>query len=85
MYQNFLYNRVSSEAWHPYQVTVEDGCTSSKCFKGSGVDIFTAAQPILNFTFVVTRRTWKDQIGKHIESILPIHTRYEISKSLFFL
>ena len=66
--------RISSDVWPPSQTVVEDGCTSSECFKGTLADIFTSIQPILNFTFTVTKNgvagiglengTWTGQIGR---------------------
>ena len=65
--------------WGLAQTVVEDGCTSSDCFKGSNADLFTALQPLLNFTFVVTRNvvagrrlengSWNGQIGKNNNNI----------------
>ena len=55
------------------QTVVEDGCTSVDCFKGWYADLFNLMQPILNFTFVVTKNgvagielengSWTGQIG----------------------
>ena len=66
--------RISSDVWPPSQTVVEDGCTSSECFKGTLADIFTSIQPILNFTFTITKNgvagiglengTWTGQIGR---------------------
>ena len=39
---------------YPLYVThVEDGCSSSECFKGYYADAFHAIQSVLNFTYTV--------------------------------
>ena len=86
MYDIYLYKvvftRISTDVWPPNQVIAEDGCSSPKCFKGDFADMFTALQPILNFTFVVKRTpvagvplengSWTGQIGKQFPIILLV-------------
>ena len=74
--------RISSDVWPPSQTVVEDGCTSSECFKGVYADFFTSIQPILNFTFTVKKNgvagiglengTWTGQIGREMISLICI-------------
>ena len=54
---------------------LEDGCTSSKCFKGLYADIFHSLQESLNFTFTIQlvksfggmkNGTWTGMIGNII-------------------
>ena len=76
----FCFVRISSDVWTDMQTIVEDGCTSSKCFKGANADIFTSVQPLLNFTFTVKRNgiagsklengSWTGQIGKKFKILI---------------
>ena len=75
----FLFPRLSSDVWPKSQTIADDGCTSSKCFQGTFADIFTALQPLLNFTFTLSKNpvagarlengTWTGQIGIRIHLI----------------
>ena len=59
--------------WPNSQTVVEDGCTSSECFKGYYADVFNVLQSVLNFTYVISVEdiagakredgTWIGQIG----------------------
>lgn len=56
----------------PFQTYLENGCSSSKCFKGVYADTFHALQEKMNFTFTVEwvksfggieNGKWKGMIG----------------------
>ena len=66
-------DRITSMIYPMYTTYVEDGCSSSECFKGYYSDALHAVQSVLNFTYTVqvnnafgvkqTNGSWTGQIG----------------------
>ena len=54
--------RVESSKWETVTSYVEDGCNSSKCFKGWAADVFHMMQRKLNFTYTIVSED--DAVGK---------------------
>ena len=67
-------SRIASSKWWRSQTKADDGCQSFECFKGINPEILEILQPILNFTFTITKEqvagrkvengSWTGQIGK---------------------
>ena len=47
---------VESTKWQTATSYVENGCNSSKCFKGTHADVFHLLQKELNFTYTIVSR-----------------------------
>ena len=54
--------RVESSKWETVTSYVENGCNSSKCFKGWAADVFHMMQRKLNFTYTIVSED--DAVGK---------------------
>ena len=66
-------HRIVSSITAPYTTKVEDGCSTTECFKGLYADVFHELSQILNFTFTISlvesygskfsNDTWSGMIG----------------------
>ena len=54
--------RVESSKWETATSYVENGCKSSKCFKGWAADVFHMMQRELNFTYTIVSQD--DAVGR---------------------
>ena len=60
----FIWVRITSGIFPPYQTLVEDGCKSFNCFKGQQPDVMNALQSVLNFTYTIKQNNIPtEQIG----------------------
>ena len=59
-------SRVEASKWNDKISYVEDGCNSSKCFKGWGPDLFHLMQKDLNFTYTILSRD--DAVGRRLSN-----------------
>ena len=85
--KSFILNRIASSTYPQWISHAEDGCSSSKCFKGYYADVFHALQTELNFTYTITFNkvfgakqkdgSWSGKIGDFIT--LDLLSRKNIS------
>ena len=54
--------RVESSKWETVTSYVENGCNSSKCFKGWAADVFHMMQREMNFTYTIASQD--DAVGR---------------------
>ena len=67
------YYSISSDTWPTLHTLLENGCSSSNCFKGQFPDILYVLQSTMNFTFTIKENpiagsrlpngSWTGQIG----------------------
>ena len=48
-----IYSSIVATVSPPFQTYLENGCNSSKCFKGVYADTFHKLQEAMNFTFTI--------------------------------